>query len=83
MVQPVFLLLLVAFGGSAIGCAVGLRRAWTISDSDTRLGLSWLLGTAGAWATLQIGYLVVPGSQVKLKSSRMSSVNISPVQVLN
>jgi len=65
MVAPLFVLSLVTLGSSAIGCFVAFRRSRAISNQDTRQGLSWLLGTAGAWATLQVGYLVVPGAQLK------------------
>ena len=65
MVAPLFLFSVIALGGSAIGCFVALRRSRAISDQETRQGLSLLLATAGAWATFQVGYLVVPGPQLK------------------
>ena len=65
MIASLFVLSLATLGASVIGCLVGLRWARNISDPGTRWGLSWLLWTAGVWATFQVGYLIVPGPQFK------------------
>jgi len=62
---PLFELYVVAFGVAAAVCFASIFRAKQIKQRDTRRGLIALLATSGAWALLQVGYLIAPTPDVK------------------
>ncbi|MFB6152503.1 MAG: histidine kinase N-terminal 7TM domain-containing protein [Haloarculaceae archaeon] len=56
----VFSAYVAAFGFATVGCAVGVRRARTVEDVETRRGLVGLLGLSGVWAFSELGFLAAP-----------------------
>jgi len=60
--SPAFLTYVAAYALAAIGCSVGLYRATRIEDRDTRRGMVGLLLCSGGWATLELGFLLTPGT---------------------
>lgn len=51
---------LLVYGLAVAGCAVALRRAMTVDDRDTRVGLVALLVASGGWAVAEAAYLLAP-----------------------
>jgi len=57
---PVFELYIVVFVAAAVICFASIFRTKQINQHDTRNGLIALLATSGAWALLQVAYLIAP-----------------------
>lgn len=62
---PVFELYIVVFVAAAVICFASIFRTKQINQHDTRNGLIALLATSGAWALLQVAYLIAPTPDLK------------------
>ena len=60
-VEPAVVLYVGSFFIAGLVCLLGLRRAWTVSDREVRLGLAGLLGTTGIWAVLKSVFFLLDG----------------------
>ncbi|NIB98007.1 ATP-binding protein [Halobacterium sp. R2-5] len=54
------------FAASSLACLAGLAHVGRVDDPDTRRGLAALLVTSGGWAAAQAGFLVAPGTDLKV-----------------
>jgi signal transduction histidine kinase len=54
------------FALAAVVCGVSLRRASRIETADTRRGFAALLATSCGWAAAQVGFLLAPGTDLKV-----------------
>jgi Signal transduction histidine kinase len=61
----VFELYIVVFVAAAVICFASIFRTKQINQHDTRNGLIALLATSGAWALLQVAYLIAPTPDLK------------------
>lgn len=60
MLSPLFIGYLVAFGGAAVACVIGVGLATRLVDEEATRGLRWLLGLSACWAGAHVGYLFGP-----------------------
>ncbi len=61
-------LYIAVFAAAVLGCFLSLPRLRRVNGRDTRRGLIALVGTSGAWAAAQLGFLVAPTTPLKLGS---------------
>jgi signal transduction histidine kinase len=73
-VSPVFLAYVLAYGVAALGCVVAVVRARQVTDADTRRGLVALLAGSGAWAALQLAFLVAPTPALRYATYTLSLI---------
>ena len=55
-----FLGYVFAYATAVVACGVGLRRAVTVEEPETRRGLVGLLVGSGGWALFELAFLVAP-----------------------
>ena len=64
--EPLLVGYIVVFGVAAVACFAGALKVRHVEDADTRRGLLALLVASGGWAVAHVGFLVVPGTALKL-----------------